>query len=136
MLEVPASVFPIQIDEGRMLQVLKNLVENALRYTPKGGMIKLAAVEIDGRIQLLVNDTGSGIDPEDLPYVFERFYQADKSRGVNTGKMGLGLAICKALVTVQGGVISAKSAGKDQGTTMVISFDPAPAAPLIQPAGL
>jgi signal transduction histidine kinase len=73
-----------------------------------------------------VIDNGSGIDPDDLPYVFDRFYSADKARGANSGKMGLGLAICKALVTAQGGTISAESGGKGQGTTMIITFNPAP----------
>jgi len=122
VLDLPASVQSIQVDEGRMLQVLKNLVENALRYTPADGKITLSAAEVDGSIQLRVSDTGSGIDAEDLPYVFDRFYRADKARGANSGKMGLGLAICKALVTAQKGVIAAESAGKDRGASMVITF--------------
>jgi signal transduction histidine kinase len=73
-----------------------------------------------------VSDTGSGIEPEDLPYVFDRFYRADKTRTGNSGKMGLGLAICKALVMAQGGLITASSPGKDMGTTMVITFAPSP----------
>jgi len=125
VLDIPESISFILVDEGRMLQVIKNLVENALRYTPRGGCITLSVVE-NGQVHLKVRDNGSGIDAEDLPYVFERFYRADKARGANSGKMGLGLAICKALVTAQGGVIKAESAGKNQGTTMIISFDPAP----------
>jgi two-component system OmpR family sensor kinase/two-component system sensor histidine kinase BaeS len=115
----------ILVDEGRMLQVLKNLVENALRYTPKGGKIKLQAMAGD-RVQLRVSDNGSGIATDDLPYVFDRFYRADKARGANSGKMGLGLTICKALVVSQGGMIAAESGGKGQGTTMTITFEPAP----------
>ncbi len=125
VLDAPQSIAAIRVDEGRMLQVLKNLVENALRYTPAGGEIKLSA-GMNERIQLRVSDSGSGIDPEDLPYVFDRFYRADKARGGNSGKMGLGLAICKALVTAQGGEIAAESAGKGQGAVMAITFDPAP----------
>ena len=111
----------ISVDEGRMIQVLKNLIENALRYTTKNGQITLSAVN-DGMVRIRVLDNGIGIDAEDLPFVFDRFYRADKTRGANSGKMGLGLAICKALVTSQGGEIIAKSAGKDRGTTMEISF--------------
>ncbi len=122
-VDVPENCPEILVDEGRMVQVLKNLLENALRYTPEGGTIRLSACSTD-RVQLQVKDSGQGIDPEDLPYVFDRFYQADKARGANSGKMGLGLAICKALVAVQGGSIRAESAGKGQGTTMVISLDP------------
>jgi len=113
----------IQVDEGRMLQVLKNLVDNALRYTPAGGSIILSAAA-DARVQLRVKDTGTGIEPEDLPYVFDRFYRADKARSGSSGKLGLGLAICKALVMAQGGTIAAESAGKHQGATMVITFAP------------
>jgi len=125
-LEAPENMPFISVDEGRMLQVFKNLVENALRYTAEGGKITLSAVAEQGRVLLRVSDNGSGIEAEDLPYVFDRFYRADKARGANSGKMGLGLAICKALVTAQGGTITTESAGKDQGTTMVISFDVVP----------
>ena len=114
----------ILVDEGRMLQVLKNLVENALRYTPKRGTITLRVVS-DQQVRLSVTDSGTGIDAEDLPYVFDRFYRADKARGTNSGKMGLGLAICKALVSAQGGEIAAQSQGKNLGTTMLITFNPA-----------
>ena len=124
-LELPEGSPNILIDEGRMLQVLKNLVDNALRYTSGKGEIKLG-VEVGEQVNLKVSDNEAGIDAEDLPYVFDRFFQANKARGLNSGKMGLGLAICQALVNAQGGVISAESAGKGQGTTIVIRFDPAP----------
>ncbi len=116
----------ILVDEGRMLQVLKNLVENALRYTPAGGSIRLITEDKD-RVLLKIIDSGTGIEAEDLPFVFDRFYQADKARGSQQGKMGLGLAICKALVTAQNGTISAQSEGKGRGTTFTLAFDPAPA---------
>lgn len=125
-LEAAESTPSILVDEGRMVQVLKNLVDNALRYTRKGDCIKLS-VAAGSRIQLKVSDNGAGIDGEDLPYVFDRFYQADKARGANSGKMGLGLAICKALVSAQGGTITAESDGRGRGTTMIITFDPAQA---------
>jgi signal transduction histidine kinase len=124
-LELVESAPPVLVDEGRMLQVLKNLVDNALRHTPEGGEVALGLV-VGDQVQLRVTDSGSGIEAEDLPYVFDRFYRADKARGANLGKMGLGLAISKALVTAQGGVISAESAGRDQGTTIMITLDPVP----------
>jgi len=127
-MKASADLPQIQVDEGRMQQVLKNLVENALRYTPDGGSIQLSAVH-NGSVELRVTDSGSGIDAEDLLYVFDRFYQADKARGANTGKMGLGLAICKALVTAQGGRIAAESAGRGMGASMVITFDPSAVKP-------
>jgi signal transduction histidine kinase len=121
----PASPTLILVDEGRMMQVLNNLIENALRYTPAGGVIELGAAA-DDQVQVWVKDTGYGIEAEDLPYVFDRFYRADKARGANAGKMGLGLAICKALVTAQGGQITAESSGKGQGATIIMAFAPAP----------
>jgi signal transduction histidine kinase len=124
-LERPEYTPGILVDEGRMLQVLKNLVDNALRYTPEGGWIILS-IMVDDKVQIRVTDSGSGIEPDDLPYVFDRFYRADQARQANAGKMGLGLAISKALVTAQGGVIRAVSAGKDQGTCMVITLNPIP----------
>lgn len=111
----------ISVDEGRMIQVLKNLVENAIRYTPSQGVITLSA-DADELVHLRVKDSGEGIAAEDLPYVFDRFYRADKARGRSTGKLGLGLAICKTLVNAMGGTISAESEGKDQGTSIVLSF--------------
>jgi signal transduction histidine kinase len=120
-LETSDEPYEILVDEGRMLQVLQNLMENALRYTTRGGRITLSETR-DKEIQLRVTDTGSGIDPEDLPYVFDRFYRADKSRGGIPGKMGLGLAICKALVTAQGGEIHVESKGRNQGASMMITF--------------
>jgi two-component system sensor histidine kinase BaeS len=117
----PGATPAILVDEGRLLRVLKNLVDNALRYTSTGGWIELSAVMAE-QVELQVKDNGSGIEAEDLPYVFDRFYRADKARGGDLGKMGLGLAICKALVTAMAGTISAESAGKDQGATFVICF--------------
>ncbi len=96
-LSLPENPNSILVDEGRMLQVMKNLVDNALRYTPENGEIKLD-VAVGDRIQLRVIDNGSGIDAEDLPFVFDRFFQTDKALGTNSGKMGLGLAICQALI--------------------------------------
>lgn len=123
-LNVAPDLPDILVDEGRMQQVLKNLIENALRYTPHGGVVELGAASADQKVILTVRDSGAGIEAEDLPYVFDRFYRADRAREGNTGKMGLGLAICKALVTAQGGKISAESAGKHQGATMVLTFEP------------
>lgn len=118
---VPTAEVLVNADEGRMTQVLMNLVENALRYTPEGGRITLS-VQPGVRVLLKVSDTGSGIEAEDLPYVFDRFYRADKSRNANGGKSGLGLAICKALVSAQGGEIGVSSAGTGQGTSFTINL--------------
>lgn len=109
-------------DPGRVFQTVQNLVENALRYTPAGGEITIALKTDGDSVRISVSDTGSGIDPEDLPYVFNRFYRADKSRDANSGKMGLGLSICKALTVAQGGEISVRSEGRGSGTTFELKF--------------
>ena len=124
ILDSPDSVAPIRVDEGRMLQVLNNLMENALRHTPTGGTISLLAKNQDGKVQLSVSDDGMGIKKADLPYIFDRFYRADKARTTSSGKMGLGLAICKALVAAQHGSISAYSAGLGKGSTFTLEFTP------------
>ncbi len=116
--ETPAM---INVDEGRMLQVLKNLMENALRHTPAGGTVTLAS-KVGEQVELSVADNGGGIAAEDLPLIFERFYQADKARTSSKGKMGLGLAICKALVELQGASIKAESPGLGQGTKITVTI--------------
>jgi len=123
-LDEDETLVMVNVDEGRMLQVLKNLMENALRHTPAGGTVTLGS-KVGEHVELSVIDTGDGISAEDLPFVFERFYQADKARTGIKGKMGLGLAICKALVELQGASIRVESAGINQGTTVTISINKA-----------
>jgi signal transduction histidine kinase len=111
---------PINVDETRMIQVLGNLLSNALRYTPPGGRVELrAAGGADQGVTLSVRDTGPGIDPADLPYIFNRFYRADQSRAEESGESGLGLAIVKALVEAHGGTIAAEST-VGEGTAFTI----------------
>jgi signal transduction histidine kinase len=112
----------ITLDEGRMLQVLKNLVENAMRYTYKDGEITLQVKSLQNKIMFIVQDNGDGIDANDLPHIFDRFYRVDSSRTGRGGKAGLGLTISKALVQAQGGIINAFSDGLGMGTTMQIVF--------------
>lgn len=119
-MQLNGALPAITIDESRIAQVLGNLLSNALRYTPSGGRVTLAAAAPDGdRVTLTVQDTGPGIAPEDLPFIFNRFYRADKSRAEESGESGLGLAIAKALVEAHGGQIEAQSA-LEKGTTFVI----------------
>ncbi len=110
------------VDPSRMAQVLGNLVDNAIRYTPAGGVVRLNACDKDGQVELRVQDEGPGIHPDDLPYVFNRFYRAGKARSGNPGKMGLGLAIARALVQAQGGQIHIETEGDGRGTAFVITF--------------
>jgi two-component system, OmpR family, sensor histidine kinase BaeS len=98
----------VEADRERIAQVLANLVSNALRYTPEGGVITLSAEAADDRVLLRVSDTGPGIEPEHLPFVFRRFYRADDARPAN-GESGLGLAIAKSLVEAHGGTIQVQS---------------------------
>lgn len=116
-------------DPGRLLQTVQNLVENALRYTPKNGTIALSLRRDGSQLKIAVRDTGAGIEPEDLPSVFNRFYRADKSRDANQGKMGLGLSICKALTVAQGGKITVFSEGKGKGALFELTFPALPNAP-------
>ncbi len=107
----------IFVDEARMMQVLGNLISNALRYTPSEGKVTLSAQISRGWLEIGVQDTGEGISAEELPYIFNRFHRADKSRHTETGESGLGLAIVKALVESHGGTVSAES-GPGEGTTI------------------
>jgi two-component system, OmpR family, sensor histidine kinase BaeS len=111
----------VSVDTDRMAQVLNNLVSNALQHTPQGEVV-LSAAASDGIVRLGVRDSGSGILPEDLPHVFDRFYRGDKSRQ-RTGEesSGLGLAIAKAIVEAHGGSISVTSA-PDKGATVTVSL--------------
>jgi signal transduction histidine kinase len=104
----PASPLPqISADPIRLEQVLTNLLSNALRYTPDGGHIDLALSSSDGSVRLSIHDSGPGIPEESMPYIFERFYRADKSRARAEGGTGLGLAIARQLARAHGGDITA-----------------------------
>jgi two-component system, OmpR family, sensor histidine kinase BaeS len=98
----------VSADPERLAQVLDNLIGNAFRYTSSGGQIGLFAHLMDDAVQLQVRDSGSGIPPQDLPYIFDRFYRGDKARQAG-GESGLGLAIAKSIVEALGGSITAES---------------------------
>lgn len=106
---LPEDLPPVYADAERLGQILRNLLNNAITNTPAGGEILISARETDSKVEVCVEDTGNGIAPEHLPYVFERFYRADKSRTRLTGGAGLGLAIVKQLVEAHGGEISITS---------------------------
>jgi len=106
-------------DETRIMQVLGNLITNALRYTPEGGQVTLSAARDGNWMALQVSDTGSGIAAEDLPKVFDRFYRGDSARSEQGGESGLGLAIARAYVQAHGGEINAVSL-PGQGSTFTI----------------
>jgi two-component system sensor histidine kinase BaeS len=114
---VPENLPPVLADTGRVVQVLTNLLDNALRHTPPGGRVAVEAEGRDDAASFKVADTGEGIAPEHLPHVFERFYRAEKSRSREGGGSGVGLAISKALVEAMGGRIRAESPGPGEGAT-------------------
>lgn len=128
LLEVTGPLPPVYADEGRLIQVFNNLLGNALRYSPVGQTLTLGGRANNGELWLWVADNGPGVSPEDLPYVFERFYRADPSRSRDTGGSGLGLAIAKQWIALHGGRMWVESeVGK--GATFYIAL---PANPLLR----
>ncbi|MBA3943742.1 MAG: HAMP domain-containing protein [Herpetosiphonaceae bacterium] len=111
----------IEVDPQRMQQVLGNLVANSLRHTPPGGTIQLRATLQGPHVQLVVTDTGSGIAPDELPHIFDRFWRSDRARSRQGSGAGLGLAIARQLIETQGGQINAQSQ-LGQGTTITITL--------------
>jgi signal transduction histidine kinase len=121
VIELAEGLPAVEVDEDRMTQVLVNLLDNALRYTPTGGKIGLSAERIHEGMAISIQDTGSGIPPEDLDHLFERFYRGDKSRHREEGGSGLGLAIAKSLVESQGGQIRVESL-PGEGASFIIEL--------------
>lgn len=121
--ELPVDPPLLRLDEARLRQVLQNLLANALRHTPAGGVITLRLTPEPGQVRLVVADTGEGIAAEHLPYVFDRFYRADPARSRDRGGAGLGLAIARAIVEAHEGQINVTSAGvAGQGCTFTIQL--------------
>jgi len=108
-LDLPSGLPKVMADRRRIAQVIGNLLINALRHTPAGGCVTLSAEAQEGMIEISVADTGAGIPPEDLPYIFERFWRGEKSRSRTGGGTGLGLTIARQLVQVHGGKIGVES---------------------------
>jgi signal transduction histidine kinase/ActR/RegA family two-component response regulator len=113
---------PVSGDPERIQQVLWNLLNNAAKFTPKGGRIHVVLERIDSNIEISVSDTGSGIKAEFLPHVFDRFRQQDGAITRSHSGLGLGLAITKSLVELHGGTIRASSEGEGRGSTFVIQL--------------
>jgi len=107
-------------DATRLQQVVWNLLSNAIKFTPKGGRVELGVGRDAELFRIFVSDTGKGIEPEFLPHVFDRFYQADTSSTRRHGGLGLGLALVKSLVELHGGEIKAESEGKGRGSTFTV----------------
>jgi two-component system sensor histidine kinase VicK len=115
------EVGTIDIDPDRIDQIVGNLIDNALRYTPEGGEVSVSLEQREGEVALAVADTGPGIDREDLEHVFERLYVAQRYRPVRPEGSGLGLSIVKELVDAMGGQIDVASV-LGSGTEVTVSF--------------
>ena len=117
---VPEDLPPVYADAERVHQVLFNLLDNAVRFTPAGGRVTVTASRHDGAVDVAVADTGPGISSEHLPRLFERFYRIDTSRSRNEGGTGIGLAIARSVVEAHGGRIWAES---EPGRGAVFTFE-------------
>src|SRR3989475_5256215 len=124
--DLDAGLGPLRIDPVRFHQVIWNLLTNALKFTPKKGHIHVSLKRINSHALLQVSDSGEGIDSEFLPYIFDRFRQADASRSRKHGGLGVGLTIAKYLVELHGGTIYAESEGVGKGSTFNVTL-PIPA---------
>ncbi|HEX5081142.1 MAG TPA: PAS domain S-box protein, partial [Blastocatellia bacterium] len=119
---LPSEIGQITGDPSRLQQVVWNLLSNAVKFTSQGGRIEVGLERIDPHICITVSDTGKGISPDFLPYVFDRFRQADASSARRHGGLGLGLALVKYLVELHGGTIEAESAGEGRGATFNVTL--------------
>ena len=117
-----SSVGFVRGDPNRLQQILWNLLSNALKFTPVGGRVQVILERVNSHVELVVEDTGVGIAPEFLPFVFERFRQADAALTRRHGGLGIGLSIVKTLVELHGGSVRVKSAGENQGASFAIAL--------------
>jgi PAS domain S-box-containing protein len=113
---------PVSGDPGRLAQIVWNLLSNAIKFTPKGGRVSVSLDRMGSSVEISVSDTGQGIRADFLPYVFERFRQADSSTTRHHGGLGLGLSLVKSLVELHRGTVRAESEGEGRGATFVVSL--------------
>jgi CheY-like chemotaxis protein len=120
--DLPPEIGQITGDPARLQQVVWNLLSNAVKFTAQGGRVEARLERVDPYIGITVSDTGKGISPDFLPYVFDRFRQADASSARRYGGLGLGLALVKYLVELHGGTIEAASAGEGEGAMFRVTL--------------
>jgi len=113
---------PVSGDPDRLQQVVWNLLSNAVKFTPKGGRVQIQLQRVSSHVELLVSDTGQGIQPDLLPYVFDRLRQGDSSSTRAHGGLGLGLALVRHFVELHGGIVFAESPGEGRGATFVVKL--------------
>ena len=111
---------PISGDPGRLQQVAWNLLSNAIKFTPGGGTVQVVLQRKDAHVEIAVADSGIGIEPALIPYLFERFRQGDGSTTRRNGGLGLGLSLVKSLVELHGGIVDVTSEGAGLGTTVTV----------------
>ncbi|VXB70165.1 MHYT domain-containing protein [Massilia sp. 9I] len=131
--DVDYDAGPVMADPARMQQVMSNLVSNAIKFTEPGGRVSVSVTRDGDEVSIDVADSGMGIDPEFLPYVFDRFRQADSSSARRHGGLGLGLAIARQLVELQGGAITVASGGVGRGATFTLHLPIHEGATAIEP---
>jgi len=122
ILDIPPNLPPIQATPDLLNQVMDNLLDNAIKFSPEGGEIRIRAWQEGGEIIIAVSDQGVGIPPDKLDRVFERFYQVDGSSTRQFGGMGIGLTLCKRIIEGHGGRIWAESEGEGKGSTFYIAL--------------
>jgi signal transduction histidine kinase len=122
------ATLSLRADQDRLQQVVANLVNNAVKFTPRGGQVTVSAHQIGSNAELMVRDTGMGIAPDLLPHVFDWFRQGDSTRTRRHSGLGLGLGIVRQLVETHGGTVRAESAGEGRGATFTVTL------PLLAPA--
>jgi PAS domain S-box-containing protein len=113
---------PITGDPARLQQCVWNLVSNSIKFSPRGARVQVVLQRVNSHVEIVISDTGQGIKPEFLPYVFDRFRQADASTTRQASGLGLGLSIVKSLVEMHGGTVQAKSEGENRGATFTITL--------------
>jgi histidine kinase len=121
-VEIEPNLPALSVDKDRMIQVLTNLIGNALQYTPAPGKVRISAFRKQSEVFISIADTGIGISTDHLPFIFNRFYRTDKSRARASGGSGIGLTIAQALVKAHHGRIWAESPGDGKGSTFFLSL--------------
>jgi signal transduction histidine kinase len=130
------AVPPITGDVGRLQQIVRKLLSNAIKFTPPGGRVRVRLDRVDDEVRLVVSDTGVGIAPAFLPHVFDRFRQADGSMTRAYGGVGLGLSLVRDLVALHNGRVSAESPGDGAGATFTVSLPLRPPSAAMRERGV